>query len=131
MDLNTQFRSRRPLPGVPANIWLLCCVPFVLVLAAGSLYFGIVSGGRDLSLQGLLFLVGIVGLAFFGLYSYRTAKELEAHYTTDPWRHRQVDFCDWKTGAVLREAGQPIFPNWSAFHEARRSARQRARESHE
>lgn len=131
MHSDIRLRFRRLLPGVAASVWLLCCGPFALVLAGGSLYFGVISGGKDLGILNGLFIVTGFGLAFFGLYSCRTARELEAGYTTDPWRHPQVDFCDWKTGAVLRSAGEPIFPNWAAFRATRRLARRRVVEPRE
>lgn len=123
---------RRMLGGVPAFAWLIvatCCIWVGLVGVVAFLLFGgapfpgsAAEASAALS-SGAVFFMAVSYL----LFELRTRKELELRYTTNPLKHPQVVLCDWRTGAVLREAGSPML-SWAEFIRVRRQKRQAMRE---
>jgi hypothetical protein len=64
----------------------------------------------------------VVAVAYYLGQRSIDAREINARYTTDPWRNPQVEFVDWKTGWVLREAGEAPFTSKQQLLEARAGA---------
>lgn len=105
------------LPGVPAIGWMWVTVVGAAINVTHMTVYLVISASDSPFAQSELpaivqwtfpvfFFGGLV--APLGLFSYRSAAEVDAGYTTNPLRHEQVDLCDWKTGRILRAAGQPL-----------------------
>jgi hypothetical protein len=88
-----------------------------LVLILGSAHVK----GSDLLLLLIIPYLVLVAVYVLGQRSI-DARERSARYTTDPWRNPDVDFVDWKTGWVLRDAGQPLFSSKKELQDARERA---------
>lgn len=119
-------KRRRRLPRVTARLWsfvglgigsvaVLCYIGF---LAVSLLINTTAASGLQ---QGVFALV-ILGALFAFVHIHLTKGELELRYTTDPWRHPNVDFVDWRTGFILREAGEAPFRSRAQLRKARAEA---------
>ena len=120
----TSPNRRRMLGGPPALLWQVTTA--ALVLGAAFVGLCIVVASLALPTTDLSGPVGLVfvPLVFAGAVSYmafamRRKDEMAAGYTTCPNMPSQVVFCDWRTGTVLGEVGEPVV-GWREFLRRRR-----------
>jgi hypothetical protein len=126
-DAEPLRHRRRKLRGISSRQWSFVGAGIgIVVLLVLTVFLVLALGPAQVPVPDLLPVMQIpmfvVAVAYYLGQRSIDAREISARYTTDPWRNPQVEFVDWKTGWVLREAGEAPFTSKQQLLEARAGA---------